>query len=362
MPVISGARLQIQDLTIVYDDAITAVESVSLTLDPGEFLTLLGPSGSGKTSILMAIAGFVQATSGQVLIDGSDLLGLPPNERNLGMVFQDYALFPHMTVAQNIGFPLKMRNWKSAEIERAVQEALQMVRLEDYGTRRPNQLSGGEQQRVALARSTVFDPPVLLMDEPLGALDRQLRDHLQRELKRVQARTGITTLYVTHDQEEAMMLSDRIAVMRSGRIEQIGTPAELYDRPATSFVASFVGDTNLISGRVSQSGSGLSLETRNGDIFPIPDGVALEPGQNAELSIRPERVSLSDNVQHTFQGTIIDAGFSGEMIRVTVQTQSGDQIRVKQQNRGQAGEFTIGSPVQIGWNPEDVVVLQTPGD
>ncbi len=360
--VINGAKLQLQDLSIVYDGQITAVDSVSLDVEPGEFLTLLGPSGSGKTSILMTVAGFVPAASGRVLVDGDDLLGRPPNERNLGMVFQDYALFPHMSVAENIGFPLKMRNWSKADIQQAVDDALEMVRLTGYGHRRPTQLSGGEQQRVALARSTVFDPPVLLMDEPLGALDRQLREHLQTELKRVQSRTGITTLYVTHDQQEAMTLSDRIAVMRDGRIEQIGTPAELYDRPATRFVASFVGETNLFRGRPTGSGSGAMLETENGGQIPL-DGIAdLPRDEMIEISIRPERLTIGGDARCTVEATIVEVGFAGEMIRVTAQTSSGDQFRVKQQNRGQAGQLATGTSIQIGWNPEDLVVLEQPLD
>jgi putative spermidine/putrescine transport system ATP-binding protein len=353
-----GARLQIQDLSIVYDDAITAVDSVNLEIEPGEFLTLLGPSGSGKTSILMTIAGFVGATSGRVLVDGEELLGLPPNQRNLGMVFQDYALFPHMSVAQNIGFPLKMRGWNSGQIAEAVDGALEMVRLSGYGDRRPTQLSGGEQQRVALARSTVFSPPVLLMDEPLGALDRQLRDHLQGELKRVQSRTGITTLYVTHDQQEAMTLSDRIAVMREGRIEQIGTPAEIYDHPATRFVAGFVGDTNLIRGRLAGSGTDLQFQTETGETYPLPGYRGARPGDGMiDVSIRPERLTLTGDAICSLEATIVDVRLTGEMITIVVETAAGERLRLKEQNRGQAGQLATGSRVRVGWNPEDMVSL-----
>jgi putative spermidine/putrescine transport system ATP-binding protein len=353
-----GARLQIQDLSIVYDDSITAVDSVNLDIEPGEFLTLLGPSGSGKTSILMTIAGFVGATSGRVLVDGEELLGLPPNQRNLGMVFQDYALFPHMSVAQNIGFPLKMRGWNSGQIAEAVDGALEMVRLSGYGDRRPTQLSGGEQQRVALARSTVFSPPVLLMDEPLGALDRQLRDHLQGELKRVQSRTGITTLYVTHDQQEAMTLSDRIAVMREGRIEQIGTPAEIYDHPATRFVAGFVGDTNLIRGRLAGSGTDLQFQTETGETYPLPGYRGARPGDGMiDVSIRPERLTLTGDAICSLEATIVDVRLTGEMITIVVETAAGERLRLKEQNRGQAGQLATGSRVRVGWNPEDMVSL-----
>lgn len=352
-----GARLQIQNLSIVYDDSITAVDSVSLEIEPGEFLTLLGPSGSGKTSILMTIAGFVQASSGRVLVDSDDLFGLPPNQRNLGMVFQDYALFPHMSVAQNIGFPLKMRGWNPDQIEQAVEGALEMVRLVGYGDRRPTQLSGGEQQRVALARSTVFNPPVLLMDEPLGALDRQLRDYLQGELKRVQSRTGITTLYVTHDQQEAMTLSDRIAVMRDGRIEQIGTPSEIYDHPATRFVAGFIGDTNLIRGRVTGSGSDVQLQTETGETFPISGTGEFRSGEDIDVSIRPERLRLTEDAVCTLEATIVEVRLTGEMISITVETSTGTRLKLKEQNRGQAGQLATGTRVRVGWNPDDMVPL-----
>ena len=229
-------------------DSLVAVDDLDLALEAGEFLTLLGPSGSGKTTTLMMVAGLQQPDAGSITLNGVSVASLPPYRRDVGMVFQNYALFPHMTVRRNVAFPLEMRGTPAAEIARLVDEALALVKLPDHGERLPKQLSGGQQQRVALARAMVYRPALLLMDEPLGALDRKLREQLQLEIKRVHRERRISVLYVTHDQEEALTMSDRIAVFNKGRIEQIGTPEELYDRPATRFVASFIGDTNLVEG------------------------------------------------------------------------------------------------------------------
>src|SRR5271157_4624965 len=231
-------------------DNVGAVRGVSLDIRSGEFLTLLGPSGSGKTTTLMLIAGFETPTTGDIAIDGRSVVALPPHKRNIGMVFQNYALFPHLTVAENIGFPLKQRGIDRATRARLVAESLELVRLSGYQARTPRQLSGGQQQRVALARAIVFRPRLLLMDEPLGALDKQLREGLQLEMRRLHAGLGITFIYVTHDQEEALTMSDRIAVMNEGRIAQIGTPEDLYDRPSSRFVASFLGESNFLPGIV----------------------------------------------------------------------------------------------------------------
>ena len=245
-----GARIVLNDVTKYYGD-VGAVLGVTLDVAPGEILTLLGSSGSGKTTTLLIVAGFHAPSSGDVWVDERDVTNLPPERRNVGIVFQHYALFPHMSVAENIAFPLRMRGLRSSDICSKVTAALELVRMSGFDTRYPSQLSGGQQQRVALARATVFQPPVLLLDEPLGALDKKLRDKMQLELKELQSKTGITMIYVTHDQTEALSLSDRIAVMHDGRIEQIGTPSDLYERPATRFVADFVGDSNFLSGIVT---------------------------------------------------------------------------------------------------------------
>ena len=260
MPILSpasGAAVVLERLHKSFGPVI-AVEDLDLAIEPGEFITLLGPSGSGKTTTLMMIAGFDYPTSGEIYIDGQPIVGVPPHRRDLGMVFQNYALFPHMTVAENIGFALKQRRVSKAETARSVAESLEIVRLRGYEGRYPRQLSGGQQQRVALARAIIFKPRALLMDEPLSALDKQLREELQLEIKRLHRQLGITFIYVTHDQREALILSDRVAVMNAGRIEQVGSPSDLYDRPANRFVASFVGESNFLAGTVVATENGVA--------------------------------------------------------------------------------------------------------
>src|SRR5215469_1240682 len=240
-----GASIDIKALSKTYGGH-AAVDQISISMNAGEFVTLLGASGSGKTTTLMMIAGFVTPDAGEIRIDGRDVAGLPPEKRDLGVVFQSYALFPHYSVYENIAFPLRLRKMRGSELERRIKDVLSLVDLSGYQERRIDQLSGGQQQRVALARAIVFSPPVLLMDEPLGALDRKLRDQLQTEIKRIQRDLGVTVVYVTHDQEEALALSDRIAIMEKGRILQLGTPDDVYERPTSAFVASFLGESNLI--------------------------------------------------------------------------------------------------------------------
>jgi putative spermidine/putrescine transport system ATP-binding protein len=267
-----------------------AVKDASLEIAPGEFMTLLGPSGSGKTTVLSLIAGFTTLTSGSITIDGTDMSRLKPHKRNLGVVFQDYALFPHMTVAKNVAFPLKQRDASKDEIASRVQKALELVRLEAYAERLPKQLSGGQQQRVALARAVVYEPRALLMDEPLGALDKKLRDQLQREIARMHKELGMTFVFVTHDQHEALTLADRIAVFNEGRIEQVGTPSQLYDKPATLFVAQFIGESNVFHGEVSSAGDRIackSFELRVADLDPKLCGAA------CAVVVRPERLQLN---------------------------------------------------------------------
>ena len=259
-----GAPVRLERLTKRYDDVV-AVDDISLDIAAGEFVSLLGPSGSGKTTTLMMVAGFQDVTAGAITVGDREISRLPPHKRDIGVVFQHYALFPHMRVAENIGFPLRMRDVSKAESRRRVAEALRLVQLEDYGDRYPRQLSGGQQQRVALARAVVFEPGLALMDEPLGALDRQLREQMQFEIKRLQNTLGITVIYVTHDQEEALVMSDRIAVMNRGRVEQFAAPDELYNRPATAFVATFVGESNVIGGpRDGEPGGAVAMDSDEG--------------------------------------------------------------------------------------------------
>ena len=243
--------LSLQNLVKSYDGRLNAVDGISLDITKGEFVTFLGPSGSGKTTTLMMVAGFEKPSSGRINLNGKDIAPIPPFDRNIGMVFQNYALFPHMTAEDNIGFPLRMRSLSKAEIRRRVGDALALVNLGDFGKKFPREMSGGQQQRVALARALVFDPNVLLLDEPLGALDKNLREQMQMEIKRIHREIGITMIYVTHDQSEAMTMSDRVAVFSNGRIEQVAPPLEIYGRPATRFVGAFIGDNNFFEGRLS---------------------------------------------------------------------------------------------------------------
>jgi putative spermidine/putrescine transport system ATP-binding protein len=284
--------LDFRDLVKSYG-TVRAIDCISFTVKRGELVTLLGPSGSGKTSLLMTVAGFLEPDGGDILFEGASLLNRPPNKRNLGVVFQQYALFPHMNVRANVAYPLVARGIAAPERLARVTEALELVRLGDLGNRLPRDLSGGQQQRVALARALVFRPPILLMDEPLSALDRQLRLEMQLEIRAIQKGLGITTLYVTHDQEEALTISDRIAVMRAGRLVQIGTPEEIFERPSDSFVASFMGSANLIFAHVVRdAGSKVIVRTADGLSFPAESHRPRAPGEQVTIAVRPERIRL----------------------------------------------------------------------
>ena len=333
-------------------DQLVAVDDLDLDLQRGEFLTLLGPSGSGKTTTLMMVAGLQQPDAGSITLNGASVARLPPYRRDIGMVFQSYALFPHMTVRRNVAFPLEMRGLAKAEIARLVDEALALVKLPDHGDRLPRQLSGGQQQRVALARAMVYRPALLLMDEPLGALDKKLREQLQLEIKRVQRERGISVLYVTHDQEEALTMSDRIAVFNRGRIEQIGTPEELYDRPATRFVASFIGDTNFLSGRVVSSSDGVcGIETAAGRIQALlRQPVAV--GAPATVAVRPERVVIAAPREggSGLAGTISDIIFLGTARKYVVRLADGTECVVLRQIGDPAFDFTVASVVLLSWS------------
>ncbi len=311
-------------------ESLVAVDDLDLALEAGEFLTLLGPSGSGKTTTLMMVAGLQQPDAGRITLNGVSVANLPPYRRDIGMVFQNYALFPHMTVRRNLAFPLEMRGTQAAEIARLVDEALALVKLPDHGGRLPKQLSGGQQQRVALARAMVYRPALLLMDEPLGALDRKLREQLQLEIKRVHRERGISVLYVTHDQEEALTMSDRIAVFNKGRIEQIGTPEELYDRPATRFVARFIGDTNLVEGRVLGVAGGIcEIETAAGRVAASAR-TPLQAGSPVSVAVRPERVVLApvEAAGVGLEGVIVEQVFLGTSRKYVVRLADGTEIVV----------------------------------
>jgi len=343
-------------------DTVGAVRGVSLTIGAGEFLTLLGPSGSGKTTTLMMIAGFETPTQGDIAIDGSSIVTLPPHKRNIGMVFQNYALFPHLTVAENIAFPLRQRGVDRVTRTRMVSESLRMVRLPGYEARYPRQLSGGQQQRVALARAIVFRPRLLLMDEPLGALDKQLRESLQLEMRRMHADLGITFIYVTHDQEEALTMSDRIAVMNEGRIAQLGTPEDLYDRPCDRFVASFIGESNFLSCIVVGTEGNMVVGDRGGTILRALTGSLPSAGTEATFTMRPERVRFADAQFSTTRtnrvwATVTETIFAGERRRYLCRCDGGASIVVKEPSSTTTRRRMEGERVELIWSISDTVVV-----
>jgi len=344
-----GAEVRLEGVVKTFGP-VRAVDGVSLTVRAGEFLTLLGPSGSGKTTTLACVAGFAVPTEGEIVVNGRPITFEPPFRRNVGMVFQHYALFPHMSVADNIAFPLRMRRRPAAEIRERVAWALALVQLDGLGGRAPRQLSGGQQQRVALARALVFEPPVLLMDEPLGALDKKLRAEMQLELKHLHMRLGVTVIYVTHDQEEALTLSNRIAVMNRGRVEQLGTPLELYDSPRTRFVAEFLGESNVLEGTVTAGAGGTPiLATRRGLRLPVRTAAAI--GETLTLLVRPEKIALALEGNALVEGEVAETIYLGESTRYVVR--AGDEtLVVKQQNAAGSTALKTGARVGLRWEPE----------
>lgn len=351
-------KLSTRDLSKHYG-AVTALESATLDLPEGEFLTLLGPSGSGKSTLLMLVAGLVPPTGGDIWIDGKLATYLPPNKRDIGVVFQNYALFPHLTVEENIAFPLRMRSVASSQIAAEVRHVLEAVQLPDVAARYPRELSGGQQQRIALARCMVYRPPVILMDEPLGALDRKLRDHMQMEIKDLHRRLGITVLYVTHDQEEAMAMSDRICLLNSGRIEQLGTPEDLYFHPRTLFAADFLGESNIFEAVLASAGGTPLLHT-DGGLQVRACHAAIRPGERAKLIIRPESLRLlapGDNADNEASGTVQESVFTGGVSRHYLKLANGPLLSVKQLTTGRGISLEPGSEVRVGWDAEQTVVL-----
>jgi putative spermidine/putrescine transport system ATP-binding protein len=362
-PKSSGAAVVLEKVRKSFGP-VTAVDHVSFAIEPGEFITLLGPSGSGKTTTLMMIAGFDHPTEGEIYIDGTPIVGVPPYRRGIGMVFQNYALFPHLTVAENVGFALKQRGVRKPEIVARVAETLDIVRLRGYEARYPRQLSGGQQQRVALARAIIFHPRVLLMDEPLSALDKQLREELQLEMKRLHQQLGITFIYVTHDQREALIMSDRIAVMNQGRIEQAGSPSDLYDRPATRFVAGFIGESNFLEGEVAGlQGRDVAARVAGATVVAIsrqPPAV----GARVVLAIRPEKIGFRDLSApatqarlNTIKAVVREVTFVGEMHRYVLEIAPGVTLVAKQQHRFQMQARAPGERVMVEWHVEDSLVV-----
>jgi putative spermidine/putrescine transport system ATP-binding protein len=338
-----------------------AIDQVSLKMERGEFLTLLGPSGSGKSTILMMIAGFQNPTSGKILLNGENILFKPSYKRNIGVAFQNYALFPHMTVFDNIAFPLRMRKMTKQDIRNNVERVLAQVELTEFRHRYPKQLSGGQQQRVSLARALVFNPPILLLDEPLGALDKKLREAMQLEIKDLHKTIGISMVYVTHDQSEALTMSDRIAVLNHGRIEQLGSPIDLYERPRNKFVANFIGETNLIVDMklLKHQGDLLKLVSSNGlEIFLSQKPAATSDTLN--VAIRPERIAFLKSPKghlNTYEVVIKEVIYLGETLKYKVVTDTKDELTVSVTNEWGTEKYKRGDRVLIGWHEEDQNIL-----
>jgi spermidine/putrescine transport system ATP-binding protein len=346
------AMIELRGLTKRYGDALAA-DSVTLDIGAGEFFSLLGPSGCGKTTTLRMIAGFEEPTSGSVTLDGEDVTWVSPRRRKVNMVFQDYALFPHMTVAENVAFGPKLSKVSKGELRDRVARILASVRLEGYENRRPAQLSGGQRQRVALARALVNEPAALLLDEPLGALDLKLRKEMQLELKAIQQRTGTTFVYVTHDQEEALTMSDRIAVMNGGKVEQVDTARAVYDRPATEFVADFIGTSNLLSLRVDRREAGTVVMELGGGmsiVAPDPGGAARE---TVSITVRPEKVCLGTEPGpgwSCLRGRVAQNVFLGSVTQLVIELQTGETLTVHELNDDEeAARLAPGSEVTVGW-------------
>ena len=353
--------IEIDHVTKRFDDYV-AVADADFTIGAGEFFSMLGPSGCGKTTTLRMIAGFETPTSGAIRLEGTDVSQVPPHKRNVNTVFQHYALFPHMTVWDNVAYGPRSMKKDKTEVKRRVDELLEIVRLTDFAKRKPGQLSGGQQQRVALARALVNYPSALLLDEPLGALDLKLRQIMQFELKRIQREVGITFIYVTHDQEEALTMSDRIAVMNAGNVEQIGSPTEIYDSPSTVFVAGFIGQANLWPGRQNRMDGDLSeLSVLGTTLRARPGDTAIEPGGQATLMVRPERVRVSTDQPGaelaSVRATVTDLTFQGPVVRLSVEAADGSVILAHVGPEQQLPLLRPGDPVYVGWAPEASLVL-----
>ena len=336
-----------------------AVDSLDLTIEAGKLVSLLGPSGCGKTTTLRMVAGFESTDSGTIQIGGTNVTNLPPHRRRLGMVFQNYSLFPHRTVAENIGFGLKMQGAAKAERDERIKSMLDLIQLSGRGDAFPSQLSGGQQQRVALARSLVVNPKVLLLDEPLSALDKSLRESMQFEIRAMQARLGITTLLVTHDQEEALSMADQVAVMNKGRILQLGTPGEIYDKPQSRFVAEFLGASNIFEGETSPDGSSLLIGGRKGSVT-IPLATRYPSSQPLTLSIRPERIVPVSDGNGLLNGRVVGAVFRGNYAAYQIDVPAlGREIFIYRQAESRLGElaYHLNEEITLGWNPQDAVVV-----
>jgi spermidine/putrescine transport system ATP-binding protein len=358
-PGMAGGEVVLVDLVKRFAD-VTAVAGINLDMPPGEFFSLLGPSGCGKTTTLRLIAGFERPDEGQILLDGVDMAETPPHKRNVNTVFQNYALFPHLSVADNVGFGLRYKDVSKQEARKRVSDALELVRLQGLERRRPSQLSGGQQQRVALARALVLNPSVLLLDEPLGALDAKLRKALEIELKALQEEIGITFVYVTHDQEEALTMSDRLAVMSSGRVEQIGTPSEVYEEPSTAYVADFLGVSNLMDASADGADGGGRCRIQLGDFELVAARGDTDARGAVKVVIRPERIHLEEGGakgENRIPGMVERVVYVGSTMHVIVHLASGPTLQAWVQNQGDGVPYTQGHSVTVNLPPDALRVL-----
>ena len=343
-----------------YDGEVLVVKNLNLNIQKGEFVTMLGPSGSGKTTTLMMLAGFETPTNGEIYLAGEPISKIPPYERKIGMVFQNYALFPHMTVQENLSFPLEVRKISKSETQEKVKKVLDMVELGKFATRFPAQLSGGQQQRVALARALVFEPRLVLMDEPLGALDKNLREQMQYEIKHIHERINITVVYVTHDQSEALTMSNRIAVFDDGAVQQLSTPDILYEKPENAFVAQFIGENNRFNGIVKNiNGEYCSVELDSGENIEATKVNVNSVGERTQLSVRPERIAINSkesSAQNKFKGTVKELIYLGDHIRIRLLVCENEEFIVKIPNEGGLA-FSEGDSINVSWNAEDIRAL-----
>ncbi len=343
-----------------YDGKVLVVKDLNLDIAEGEFITMLGPSGSGKTTCLMMLAGFETRTNGEIYLDGNPISNIPPHKRGIGMVFQNYALFPHMTVYENLAFPLRVRKIPKDEIDKKVDKALSMVSLAGYESRMPGQLSGGQQQRVAVARALVFDPAVVLMDEPLGALDKNLRESMQYEIKHIHESIGVTVVYVTHDQGEALTMSNRIAVFNDGKVQQLSSPDQLYESPVNSFVAKFIGENNTFAGEVIDVTNGKCKVKliSGGEIFANPITVKSK-GEKTTVSLRPERALINpdEKMDNSHKGKIEEVIYHGDHTRVRLNLLGNNEFILKVPNSSANLDIKLGNEINIGWNSTDARAL-----
>ena len=344
-----------------FDGETLVIKDLNLEISQGEFLTMLGPSGSGKTTTLMMLAGFETPTHGEIYLDEQPIGSIPPHKRNIGMVFQNYALFPHMTVSENLAYPLQVRKQSKHEIKERVNRALDMVELGGFGGRFPAQLSGGQQQRVALARALVFEPQLVLMDEPLGALDKNLREQMQYEIKHIHENLNVTVVYVTHDQSEAMTMSNRVAVFEDGVIQQLSTPDVLYEEPQNAFVAQFIGENNKISGEVTEiTNDRCIVKVDSGEIVKALKVNVDKTGNRTTLSLRPERVTLNPttgSLENIFEGTVLELIYLGDHLRTRISVCGNDDFIVKVPNSAGRLKISKGEKVNVGWTFEDCRAL-----